>query len=154
MIALRPDGLHLDGLARRLWWCDDRLRREIERDAEDICIFSIEKAVLVEIVRLAAKRSADDLLTQELRAEGANAKDVRNGVGIPALRQHRDGDDAANGLTKPAFLTDRVPDSPKKVLVGNAVRCMAVAGTLDDLSSEAVDLVRRHFPELPVQCVA
>ena len=53
-------------------------------------------AIVVGVVRLAAQRAADDLLAEELRAEGADAQHVRDGPGVPALGEHRDGDDAAD----------------------------------------------------------
>ena len=45
-VALGPDGLHLDGLARRLRRRDDRLGGEVERDAEDVGVLDVEQARL------------------------------------------------------------------------------------------------------------
>ena len=50
--------------------------------------------------------AANDLLAQQLTAEGAHAKDVRDTVGVPAFRQHRDGDDAAGLFAGPTNLPD------------------------------------------------
>jgi hypothetical protein len=44
----------------------------------------------------AAQRPAGDLFAQELRAEGAQAHDVGDGVGVPAFAEHGDGDHATN----------------------------------------------------------
>ena len=93
----RGGRLDLDGLARRLGRGDDRLGGEVERDAEDVGVLDVEEAFFVQVVGLAAQRAADDLLAQELGAEGADAEDVGDGVGVPALGEHRDGDDAADG---------------------------------------------------------
>ena len=85
-VALGAHGLDLDGLARRLRRRDDRLGGEVEGNAEDVGIFDIEQALLVQLVGLAAQRAADDLLAEKLGAEGADAEDVGDGVGVPALR--------------------------------------------------------------------
>ena len=73
-----------------------RLGGEVERDAEDVGVLDVEEAIVVGLVRLAAQCAADDLLAEELRAEGADAQHVRDGPGVPALGEHRDGDDAAD----------------------------------------------------------
>ena len=44
-VAVGPDGLDLDGLARRLRRRDDRLGGEIEGNAEDVGIFDVEEAL-------------------------------------------------------------------------------------------------------------
>ena len=99
-IALGAHGLDLDRLARRLRRRDDRLGGEVERDAEDVGVFDVEQAFLVQVVGLPAQGAADDLLAQELGAEGADAEDVGDGVGVPALGEHRDRDDAADRLAE------------------------------------------------------
>ena len=95
-VALRADRMDADGLARLGRRRDDGLRREVEGDAENVGIFDVEQAVFIQIVGLAAQAAADDLLAQKLRAEGADAENVRDGVRVPAFRQHRDGNDAAH----------------------------------------------------------
>ena len=95
-VALRAHGLDLDRLARRLRRRDDRLGGEVERNAEDVGVLDVEQALLVQVVGLAAQRAADDLLAEELRAEGADAEDVGDGVRVPAFGEHRDGDHAAD----------------------------------------------------------
>ena len=95
-IALGPHGLDLDRLARRLRRRDDRLGGEVERNAEDVGVLDVEQVLLVQVVGLAAQRAADDLLAQQLSAEGADAEDMGDGVRVPAFGEHRDGDDAAD----------------------------------------------------------
>ena len=63
---------------------------ELERDAVHVGVLGGEEAVLVGLVGAAAQAAADDLLAQELGAERADAEDVGDGVGVPALGEHRD----------------------------------------------------------------
>ena len=107
-VAFGPDSLDLDRLARRLRRRDDRLRGEVERNAEHVGVLDVEQILLVQVVRLAAQGAADDLLAQKLRAEGAHAEHVSHGVGIPTFGQHRDGDDAADIGAELAVLADGV----------------------------------------------
>ena len=120
-IALGAHGLDLDGLAGRLRRRDHRLGGEIEGNAQDIGIFDIEQALFVQIVGLAAQRTANDLLAQKLRAEGANAQNVGDGVGIPALGEHGDRDDAADRFAEAAVLADGVHDFAEQVLIGEVL---------------------------------
>ena len=84
--------MNLNGWPGRLGRSNHRLRSEIERDAEDIGVLDVEEtALLVQVVRLAAERSADDLLAEKLRPEGADAEDVSDGASVPAFAQHGDG---------------------------------------------------------------
>ena len=83
---------------------------------------TLNRPVLVQLVRLAAQRAADDLLAEELGAEGADAEDVGDGVRVPALGEHRDGDDAADGAAELARLADRVHDLAQQLLVGEVRR--------------------------------
>ena len=70
------------------------------------------------------RRSAapDHLLAQELRAEGAHAEDVGDGVGVPAFGQHRDADHALDVLAELARLADGVHHLAQQVLVGQVRR--------------------------------
>jgi len=68
-----------------------------------------------ESVALAAKGAASDLLAEKLGVEGADADDVSDGIGIPALGEHRDGDDAADIGTEGAALPDGVDDFAKNL---------------------------------------
>ena len=153
-VALGAHRLDLNRLARRLRRRNDRLRREVEGNAEDVGIFHIEKPFFVQIVGLATQRAANDLLAQELRAEGANAENMGDGVGIPALGEHRDRDDAADGTAKLAGLADGVHDLAEQFLVGDVFAGTRVAGALDDLAAKALDLVGRHAAEVVVERIA
>ena len=77
--------------------------------------------VVVDRVAHPPQAAADDLLAEELGAEGAHAEDVGDGVGVPALGQHRDADDAADVLAEPARLADGVHHLAQQVLVGEVV---------------------------------
>ena len=88
-----------------------------------------------------------------MRAEGANAQDVGDGVGIPALGEHGDGDNAADGFTQLAFLADRIHDLAQDVGVGDLAGLLHVA-PFDHFAAEALDLVGGHFAEILVEGIA
>ena len=121
-VALRPHGFDLDRLARRLRRGDDGLGREVEGDAEDVGIFHVEELLFIEVVGLAAEGAANDLLAEKLRAEGADAENVGNGVCVPAFREHGNRDDAADGTAQLSRLADGVHDFAQQFLVGDVVR--------------------------------
>ena len=81
-------------------------------------------------------------------------RDVGDRVGVPALGQHRDRDDAAEGFTEAILLADGVHHLAQQVLVGNSVPRPRVAGAFDDFPSEALDLVRGHVAELLIERLA
>ncbi len=58
MVAIGTHGLDMDGLAGRLWWCDNRFRREVEGDTQHVGIFDVEEAFFIEVARLAAQGAA------------------------------------------------------------------------------------------------
>ena len=91
---------------------------------------------------------------KKLGAEGANAENVGDGVGIPAFGEHRDGDDAADRAAKLAGLADGVHDLAEQFLVGDVVAGAGVAAALDDLAAEAVDLVGGHAAKIVVKRIA
>src|SRR5439155_22505432 len=104
------EGTDLDGGARLL-----RLRgrraagNECKGDAVNLGVFGLVPArVLIDGVAAATQAPADDLLAQELAAERADAEDVGNGVGIPALGEHGHRYDAADVLAELAPLADGV----------------------------------------------
>ena len=105
---------------------------------------------LVQVVGLPAQRAADDLLAQQLGAEGAHAEDVGDGVGVPALGQHGDRDDAADRLAEAALAADRVHHFAQEVFVGERLfrrraapsRCGFLALELFDLRPGGVAEVR------------
>jgi hypothetical protein len=144
----------MDRLARLLRRGDDRLRVEVERDAEDVGVFDVEESFLVDVVGLAAKRAADDLLAEELRTECADAEDVGDGVRVPPFGEHRDGDDAADRFAEAVLFADGVHDFAEEVLVGDVRGGLRIAGALDDLAPEALDLVGRHLLEVVVESFA
>ena len=79
---------------------------------------------------------------------------MRDGVGVPSLREHRDGDDAADRFAEAVFLADSVHDFAKKALVGEVFGLLPVAGALDDLSAKTLDLVGGHGAEVVVESLA
>ncbi len=115
---------------------------------------TLNEPFFVQLVGLAAQRATDDLLAQKLGAEGANAENVGDGVGIPAFGEHRDRDDAADGAAKLAGLADGVHDLAEQFLVGDVVAGTGVAGALHDLAAKALDLVGGHAAEVVVERVA
>ena len=87
----------------------------------------------------APQATTDDLLAEELGREGAHAEDVGDGVGVPALGEHRDADDAADLLAQLAGLADRVHDLAQQVLVGQVLG-RAAGEALAVLGLELLDL--------------
>ena len=157
-VALGADGLDLNRLARRLRRGDDRLRREVEGNAEDVGVFHVEQSLVrsffVQLVGLAAQRATNNLLAQKLGAEGANAENVGDGIGIPAFGEHRDGDDAADRTAKLAGLADSVHDLAEQFLVGDVFAGTGVAGALDDFAAKAFNLVGSHATKVVVERIA
>ena len=82
---------------------------------------TLKQPVFVQVVGLAAQRAADDLLAEQLGAEGAHAQDVGDGVGVPAFGEHGDRDDAADRVAEPAVLADGVHDLAQQVLIGEVL---------------------------------
>ena len=150
-IAFRRDRLDLDRLARRLRRRDHGAGREVERDAEHVGVLDVEHVVFVQVVGLPAQRPADDLLAQELGAEGAHPEHVGDGAGIPALGQHRDGHHATGVAAESVHLSDRVHDLAQQVLIGKVLGLPAVPGSLDDLAAEPLDLVAGRGSEVLVE---
>jgi hypothetical protein len=66
-VALRADGPDLNGFSRLLGRCDNRLGCKVEWNAENIGVLDIEATLLVEVIRLAAKGAANDLLAYPAR---------------------------------------------------------------------------------------
>ncbi len=63
-IALRAHCLHLNRFPRLLRRRHHRLGVEVEGNAEHVGVFHVEEVFLIQVVRLAAKRAANDLLAQ------------------------------------------------------------------------------------------
>ena len=95
----RPHGVHAHRLGRLGRLDHHGLGGEVEGDAEDVGIFGVEHFFVIQLVGLAAQGAADDLLTEQLRPEGAHAQHMGDRVGVPALGEHRDRDNAAHTLT-------------------------------------------------------
>ena len=146
-LAHRRHARHLLGRIDRR---DLGLRREVERDAHDVGIFDIEQSFGIQIVGIAAQAAPDDLLAQKLGAEGANAEDMGDGVGVPSLGQHGDGHDAAHLFAKSPFLADRIHDFAQQVGVGEFPD-FARAGALRDLTLVLLDLKGGGAPEIVVE---
>ena len=154
MVAFGADGFHLDCFTRRLRRGDDRLGREIEGNAEDVGIFGVEEILLVEVVGLAPQSAANDLLAEKLGAEGADTQDVGDVVGVPPLGEHGNRHDAADAGTELVELADRVHDLSQQLLVGQVFGGAGIAGALDDLAAEALDLVHGHGAEVGIEGIA
>ena len=153
-VSFGPHGLHLNGLSRRLRGDHDGLRRKVERYPQYIRVLNVEQAVFIEIVGLPAQRAADDLLAEQLCAEGANAQHVADGVRIPPFGKHRHRHHAANRIPQPTRLAYGVHDLAEQSRVADVLGLAGVAGAFDDLSPKAFDLVRGHVAEVLVQRVA
>ncbi len=98
-------------------------------------------------VRLPAQCAADHLLAEQLGSEGADANDVGDRVRVPPLRQHRNGDDAADALAEPAGLADRVHDLAQQLGVRDRLRGRASAFARGFLALELFDLRSGEFSE-------
>ena len=92
VIALWTHRLDLNRFSRRLRRSDNWLCGEVERNSKNVGIFDVEHAliwaVFIDLIRLAAKGSADNLFAEKLRAESPNTQHVRHGVGVPTFREH------------------------------------------------------------------
>src|SRR5262249_22211022 len=107
-----------------------------------------EKTIFVQIIGLPPKGAANHLLTEKLRAEGANAEYVGDSVGVPTFGEHRYRYDATNRSTQLAIFANCIHDLAKK---GDVVQLSTLlnllrelAPALYDFTAEPLDLVRRH----------
>ena len=73
---------------------------------------------------------------------------------IPAFAEHRDGNDAPDLLAETALDTNGIDHFSKEVFIGELIRLPAVAGTLDSLTTENLDLVGRRGAKVPVERLA
>ena len=128
-------------------------RHELERDAVHVGVLGGEEAVLVGLVGAAAQAAADDLLAQQLGAERADAEDVGDGVGVPALGEHGDGDDAADRLAELARLADGVHHLAHDLAVVDVLG-LAAGDAAGVLGAELLDLDGGDLLELIGQLVA
>ena len=79
---------------------------------------------------------------------------MSNGIGVPALRQHGNRNDAANTFTEAAHLSDRIHHLAKQVLIRQLVRGCRVAGPFDQLALELLDLRIGQFAKVGIESVA
>ena len=80
-----------------------------ERHAEDIDVLRLEHVgSRVHIVGGPAQAPPDDLLTQQLAAEGTQSHDMRHRLGVPALGQHPDGNHVLDLLARFPDPADRI----------------------------------------------
>ena len=93
-------------------------RDEGERHAVDLGIFGLEMALVVGGITHAPQGAADHLLAEQLRAEGADAEDVGDGVGVPAFGEHGDADHAFDVFAELAGLADGVHHFAEQVFIG------------------------------------
>ena len=93
---------------RRLRRVDDRAaaglreRQQLERHAVDVDVLRLREIGVVG----APQAAADDLLAEELALERAQAEDLGHVPRVPALREHRDRDQAAHLLARLPGLAD------------------------------------------------
>ena len=154
MIAGRFDRFDRHRLSGRLRRSDDRLGGEVEGDSKDVGILDVEQPLFIELVRLPPQRPADDLLAEELGAEGPDAEDMGDGVGVPALGEHRHRDDTPNPAAERARLADGVHHLAEQVLVGEISGVLLAAGAFHDLPPKSLDLVSGHGAEAGIEGVA
>ena len=75
------------------------------------------RTVRVDGVTHSAQPASDDLFAKQLRTEGPDTENVRDSVGIPALGQHRDRNDATYVFAQFSRLADSVHDLAQEVLI-------------------------------------
>ena len=150
-VALGSDGPHLHRLHRRLGRRHHGLGGEVEGDAQHVGVLDVEEVVVVEVVGLPPQRPTHHLLAQQLGSEGANAQHVRDVVGVPALGEHRHRHHAPDAAAQPARLAHRVHHLAQDVGVGEVLGLPTVAGALDDLAPELLDLGGGGLAEAGVQ---
>ena len=68
-----------------------------------------------------AQTPTDYLFAEQLRAERANAEDMRHPLGIPPFAEHGDRDNALNLLTEFSPLPDGIHHLSQKCFVGNVL---------------------------------
>src|SRR5690606_14023608 len=60
----------------------------------------------------------------------------------------------ANPLAQPALLPDGVHHLAQQILIADTVACRGVARPFHDLTTEALDLVRGHGPEVRIERIS
>ena len=83
--------------------------QEGKRHAEDVDVFGIEETRFgIDLVGRAPQSPAHHLFAQKLACEGAQAHDVRDGLGIPSFRKHPDRYNVLNLLAGLAGLPNGI----------------------------------------------
>ena len=77
-----------------------------------------------------------------------------HGVRIPTFRQHRHRHHTPNRFTQPSGLANRVHHFPQQVLIADVLTICRITTPLHQVSSKAIDFIRRHLPESRIQCLA
>ena len=130
-----------------------RARQERERHPVDVGVLGLEFRLVVGGVAHPPKGAADDLLAEQLRAEGPDAENVGHGAGVPSLGQHRDAHDATDLLAELAGLADGVHHFAEQVFVGQILGVAArEPGAV--LGLELVDLQGGDLLELGAHRIA
>ena len=87
---------------------DHGLGGEIKRNAQHVGIFDVEAVFLIQIVGQAAQGTANHLLAQQLRTEGADTEDMGHIRAIPTFGEHGHRHHATDGFAETVFLADGV----------------------------------------------
>src|SRR5207249_3185995 len=86
-------------------------RNERERNAVDVDMLRRQQSGLgIGRVAYPPESAANDLLAQQLACERPDPKNMRHVVSVPALSEHRHGNDAPDVLTKVTALADGIYD--------------------------------------------
>ena len=85
-------------------------------------VFRVEMPLLVGGIAHATQPPSDHLFAKQLRAEGAHAQNMGDGVGIPTLGEHRDADHALDVFAELAGLAYGVHDLTEQIFVGQILR--------------------------------
>src|SRR4051794_5277150 len=75
-------------------------------------------------------------------------------IGVPALGQHRDRDDAADALAKLPRLADRIHDLAQEILVAELVTGERVLLADSEVAAEALDFVGSRGAEFCIERIA
>ena len=148
--------MHAHRLARLGRRRDHRLGGEVERDAEHVGIFDVEQAFLVRGRRTAG--AAPRPTTCSHRSCVPKARTPRMWVTVLASQPSVSIDtDTTQRICSPSwpvlptvFMTSRSSVLRRR---SSSPAC-GVAGALDDLAAEPLDLVRRHLAEVLVERLA
>ena len=74
-----------------------------------------------------------------------------DGVSVPPFRQHRDGHNTADVCAELARLANSIHHLSQQLLVGDVIRRARIAGSLNLLPLEPIDLIGGHGAEVVIQ---